>query len=175
MFWFLRKIFLFSKILNIVLIILAVALLFVEPLNKALLSYIAEMPSGLLPGDWRNILLSPSFNDFHSIIIVLFLFLTPASLTIFTNLIGLIDNVNSGTNLSIENSKRLSQIAASLLHFNIIGLFFSYILSKTCIVMGECYTSSPSIMSWFVIVIIYVLAIIFNRDSRMGDGLEGRL
>ncbi len=91
-----------------------------------------------------------------------------------TRLLAIVDTVSDGDPFILQNAARLQQIAWAVLAGEILHLVIVAIAS------GIATTETPidirwkmSITRWLVVLLLFVLARVFETGARMREDLEG--
>lgn len=104
---------------------------------------------------------------FMGIVALMMIIIMPATHALLTRLIAMIDTVETDTVFSAINAERLRGIAWALLVINLTDLGFglaSYLASEAS---GEYFGWSPSLTGWLAVLLLFVLAKVFQRGSDM--------
>lgn len=92
---------------------------------------------------------------------------------IFTRLRAMIGSISSNTIFSMANIRRLKVIGWALLATQTLDLLFGFIAlqldSGTC----SMFNWTPSLTAWICVLLIFVLAQVFEKGVAMRDDLEG--
>ena len=93
---------------------------------------------------------------------------------VLVRLLAIVDTVGAGDPFIVENARRLQQIAWAILGGEVLHLLIVLIAS------GMSTNSTPidirwrmSITRWLVVLLLFVLARVFETGTRMRDDLEG--
>ncbi|MEQ1508880.1 MAG: DUF2975 domain-containing protein [Sphingopyxis sp.] len=92
---------------------------------------------------------------------------------IFTRLIAIIDTVPRGGAFTAANARRLRTIAWALLGTQIIDLIFGINSAATSMRTGEYIGWSFGLTGWIAVLLLFVLARIFDAGAAMQADLEG--
>lgn len=90
--------------------------------------------------------------------------------TILRRLLAIVDTVRSGDPFILENARRLTAIAWSVLALEVLRLLVAAIASA---VWEAGRIDGFSIASWFAVLMLFVLAGVFSQGARMRADLEG--
>lgn len=90
---------------------------------------------------------------------------------IFTRLIAIIDTVPRGGAFTAANARRLRTIAWALLGTQIIDLIFGVYSASTSMRTGEYIGWSLGLTGWIAVLLLFVLARIFDAGAAMQDEL----
>ena len=90
--------------------------------------------------------------------------------TILRRLLAIVDTVRSGDPFILENARRLTAIAWSVLALEVLRLIVAAIASA---VWEAGHIEGFSIASWFAVLMLFVLAGVFSQGERMRADLEG--
>jgi hypothetical protein len=90
--------------------------------------------------------------------------------TILRRLLAIVDTVRSGDPFIIENARRLTAIAWSVLALEVLRLIVAAIAS---VVWEAGHIEGFSIASWVAVLLLFVLAGVFSQGERMRADLEG--
>ena len=90
--------------------------------------------------------------------------------TILRRLLAIVDTVRSGDPFILENARRLTAIAWSVMALEVLRLIVAAIASA---VWEAGRIQGFSIASWFAVLMLFVLAGVFAHGARMRADLEG--
>jgi hypothetical protein len=90
--------------------------------------------------------------------------------TILRRLLAIVDTVRSGDPFILENARRLTAIAWSVLALEVLRLIVAAIIST---VWEAGRIDGFSIAPWFAVLMLFVLAGVFSQGARMRADLEG--
>jgi hypothetical protein len=90
--------------------------------------------------------------------------------TILRRLLAIVDTVRSGDPFILENARRLTAIAWSVMALEILRMIVAAIAS---VVWEAGRIDGFSIPSWFAVLMLFVLAGVFSQGARMRADLEG--
>lgn len=90
--------------------------------------------------------------------------------TILRRLLAIVDTVRSGDPFIVENARRLTAIAWSVMALEVLRMIVAAIAS---VVWEAGRIDGVSIASWFAVLMLFVLAGVFAQGARMRADLEG--
>jgi hypothetical protein len=90
--------------------------------------------------------------------------------TILRRLLAIVDTVRSGDPFIVENARRLTAIAWSVMALEVLRMIVAAIAS---VVWEAGRIDGFSIASWFAVLMLFVLAGVFAQGARMRADLEG--
>ena len=90
---------------------------------------------------------------------------------ILRRLLAIVDSVRAGDPFVLVNAKRLQTIAWCLLGIEVLRVAVAAIAAAVSI--HKDGGSGFSVVPWLAILLLFVLAGVFTRGSRMRDDLEG--
>jgi hypothetical protein len=107
-------------------------------------------------------------------IMVLGILATPVLHFIYTRLLAIVDTVNAGDPFIGENAARLQTIAwaivgLELMHVGVVILANGVWVGTQQIDIGDDF----SVTRWLTILLLFVLARVFDQGARMRDELSG--
>jgi hypothetical protein len=98
----------------------------------------------------------------------------PLTHVILDRLLGVVDTVRAGDPFIIANATRLQTIAVTLLGIQLLHLVVGVVASRTRSEVQELDINwSFSITPWIAVLLLFVLARVFEHGARMRDDLEG--
>ncbi|WP_428629873.1 DUF2975 domain-containing protein [Sphingopyxis sp.] len=97
---------------------------------------------------------------------------TLAAHAIFTRLIAMIDSVAAHNAFVAANASRLRQIAWALLVTQICDLVFGVMGAKLSSETGDYFGWSFGLTGWLAVLLLFILARIFDEGAAMRDELE---
>ena len=98
----------------------------------------------------------------------------PIGHLILTRLIAIVDTVRAGDPFIIANAQRLQNIAATLLGIQLLHLVIGFVIARTKSQVQQLDIDwSFSITPWLVVLLLFVLARVFEHGARMRADLEG--
>ena len=93
---------------------------------------------------------------------------------VLTRLLSIVDTVRSGDPFILENAQRLQNIAATLLGIQVLHLVVGVIAARTKSQAQQLDIDwSFSITPWLAVLLLFVLARVFEHGARMRADLEG--
>jgi hypothetical protein len=93
----------------------------------------------------------------------------PINHTILSRLRTIVDTVGAGDPFVVENARRLQAIAWSVLALETIHILIGTIASSAALDLDLDYSLTP----WIAVLLIFVLARVFDHGARMRADLEG--
>ena len=106
-------------------------------------------------------------------VLVLGLISAPLGHILLTRLLAIVDTVRSGDPFVPANARRLTVIAWSLLGLQLIDLLFG------AVALGVVGDDAPlsgwtfNIAGWIAVLLLFVLARVFDQGARMREDIEG--
>jgi hypothetical protein len=98
----------------------------------------------------------------------------PLTHVILDRLLGVVDTVRAGDPVIIANATRLQTIAVTLLGIQLLHLVVGIVASRTRSEVQELDINwSFSITPWIAVLLLFVLARVFEHGARMRADLEG--
>ena len=98
----------------------------------------------------------------------------PLVQVVLTRLLSIVETVRAGDPFIIENARRLQTIATNLLGIQLLSVVIAAIAART---KSEVQTLdinwSFSITPWLAVLLLFVLARVFEHGARMRADLEG--
>jgi hypothetical protein len=91
---------------------------------------------------------------------------------ILTRLIAMIDDLRAGRPFAAANAMRLRQIAWSLLAIQLLDLAFGLVSIRASSETGEYFGWSFGVTGWLAVLLLFVLARVFEGGAAMQDELE---
>lgn len=92
---------------------------------------------------------------------------------IFERLIAMIDTVREGRPFSAPNADRLRHLAWAMLALQIIDMGFGWTAWRLGEATGELIGWQFSVTGWLAVLLLFVLARVFQQGAAMQDELEG--
>ena len=92
---------------------------------------------------------------------------------IFTRIIAMIDTVRAGSPFAPTNAERLRQIAWGMLALQVIDLGFGWFAMRLGAATGEFMSWQVSVTGWLAVLLLFVLARVFQHGAAMQDEIEG--
>jgi len=90
---------------------------------------------------------------------------------LFRRMLALIDSAIAGDPFTIANAERLRVVGWALLAIQLLDLVFALLSLNVKAVTGEDLGWSPSVGGWIAVLMVFVLARVFEQGSRMRDEL----
>ena len=123
---------------------------------------------GVLPGG------NPALFIGMRMIMVLGIAAVPLTHTILVRLLAIVETVGAGDPFIVENAARLQKIAWTLLalegiHLVIVAVAARVSTKSIPVDMGETF----SVTRWLAVLLLFVLARVFETGARMREDLEG--
>ena len=97
------------------------------------------------------------------------LLMVPAAHVLLTRLRAITDTVEAGDPFVAANAGRLTTIAWSLLAIQLLDLVFGAITIAT----GSDFDWSFGLTGWLAVILLFVLARVFDHGTRLREELEG--
>lgn len=98
----------------------------------------------------------------------------PLAHVMLTRLLGIVDSVRAGDPFIGENARRLQTIAWTLLSMQVMHVLVGFVASRTRSEVQELDIDwSFSITPWIAVLLLFVLARVFEHGARMRADLEG--
>ncbi len=95
---------------------------------------------------------------------------------IFTRIIAMIDTVRTGQPFSAPNAERLRQVAwalLALLALQVLDLAYGWIATRLSAMTSEFMGWQFSVAGWLSVLLLFVLARVFQQGAAMQDEIEG--
>lgn len=108
------------------------------------------------------------------LVMVIGIISVPITNTVLARLLGVVDTVWSGDPFIVENATRLRKIAWAVLTLEVLHLIvvaIGAIVSTPTTPLD--FGSSVSVTRWLAVLLLFVLAHVFEHGSRMREDLEG--
>jgi hypothetical protein len=107
-------------------------------------------------------------------IMVVGILATPVLHFVFTRLLAIVETVNAGDPFVGENATRLQSIAwaivgLELMHVAVVVLANGVTVGTQKVDVGDKFSITP----WLTILLLFVLARVFDQGARMRDDLAG--
>jgi hypothetical protein len=90
---------------------------------------------------------------------------------LFRRMLAIIDTAIAGDPFTLVNAQRLRVVGWALLAIQLLDLLFATLSIKVQTVTGEDLGWSPSVGGWIAVLMVFVLARVFEQGSRMRDEL----
>ena len=105
-------------------------------------------------------------------IMVIGILAAPVLHIVYTRLLAIVETVNDGDPFVVENAARLLTIAWSIvgleiMHIGVIALANGVVVGSQKVDIGEKFSLTP----WLTILLLFVLARVFDHGARMRDEL----
>jgi len=97
----------------------------------------------------------------------------PIAHVILTRLLAIVDTVRAGDPFVVENGVRLQTIAWSVLGLELLHLVVGAIAASSAVSEQLDLDWSFSITPWIAVLLLFVLARVFDHGARMRAELEG--
>ncbi len=98
----------------------------------------------------------------------------PLAQVILNRLLSIVETVRAGDPFIIENARRLQTIATTLLGMQLLHVAIGFIAARTRSAVQELDINwSFSITPWIAVLLLFVLARVFEHGARMRADLEG--
>lgn len=92
---------------------------------------------------------------------------------IFTRIIAMIDTVREGTPFAPINAERLRQVAWAMLALQVVDLGYGWFATQLSEATGEVMPWQFSVTGWLAVLLLFVLARVFQQGAAMQDEIEG--
>jgi hypothetical protein len=92
---------------------------------------------------------------------------------IFARIIAMIDTVRAGTPFAPINADRLRQVAWGMLALQIVDLGYGWFATQLSAATGEFMAWQFSITGWLAVLLLFVLARVFQQGAALQDEIEG--
>lgn len=108
------------------------------------------------------------------LIMVIGIAAVPITHTVLTRLLGVVDTVGDGDPFIVENAVRLRKIAWAVLALEVLHLVVVLIAANVSTPTTPLDIGSNfSVTRWLAVLLLFVLARVFEHGSRMREDLEG--
>ena len=98
----------------------------------------------------------------------------PLAHVILTRLLGIVDSVREGDPFIRDNARRMQNIAWTLLGMQVLHVLIGFVASRTKSEVQQLDIDwSFSITPWIAVLLLFVLARVFEHGARMRADLEG--
>jgi hypothetical protein len=94
-----------------------------------------------------------------------------AAHVLFRRMLQIVDSAIAGDPFTLENARRLRAIGWALLALQCLDLCFGYLSIMVEARTDESFGWSPTIGGWIAVLMVFVLARVFEQGSRMRDEL----
>ena len=151
--------------LNIVAGVLIAALLVASLLAKGFV-----MRALSIPGDAEHVALFPGMQ----LIMVLGIVAVPITHAVLSRLLAIVDTVRLGEPFAVRNAERLKQIAWAVLALEVLHLVIVAVAANVSTPNAPLDISWDfSVTRWLAVLLLFVLARVFETGARMREELEG--
>ena len=106
------------------------------------------------------------------LVMVIGLLMVPLAHIIMVRLLAMGETVRAGDPFVAENARRLGTIAWALLGVQLLDLAFGAV-SLTLFASNKELSWNLTITGWLAVLLLFVLARVFDQGARMRDELEG--
>ena len=106
------------------------------------------------------------------VVLLIGLAVAPLAHLLFTRLSAIVRSVETGSPFTVANAVRLKAIAWAVLAIQVLDLGFG-IASVQVARVGEFIGWSPGLTGWLAVLLLFVLARVFERGAEMQDELAG--
>jgi hypothetical protein len=104
--------------------------------------------------------------------LALVLLMLAIGLFVFVRLFAMVRSVSGGEPFSHGNARLLKQVGWALLAIQLCDLLFGIVARRVEVAFGEQVTTwTPSVAGWLSVLLVFVLARIFEQGARMRDDL----
>lgn len=91
---------------------------------------------------------------------------------IFTRLVAMIDSVDRAEVFTLVNARRLRVIGWCVLAMQVIDACYGWISYQLVVASGEHFGWQPSLTAWLAVLMLFILARIFEQGAAMREELE---
>lgn len=95
-----------------------------------------------------------------------------AAHAIFIRLVAMIDSVGRGKAFTSENARRLRVIGWCVLAMQVIDASYGWLSYQLVMASGEHFAWQPSLTAWLAVLMLFILARIFEQGAAMREELE---
>ena len=106
-------------------------------------------------------------------IVILGLFAVPLGHLVLTRLLAIVNTVRAGDPFIPDNARRLTMIAWGLLGLQVIDLLFGAVAIGVNEGGGPLSGWTFNMTGWLAVLLLFVLARVFEQGARMRDDIEG--
>ena len=107
-------------------------------------------------------------------IMVIAVLAVPIGNLVFSRLLSIVDTVRAGDPFVTENADRLQTIAWSVLTLEIVRLLIVGVAKSVSTAARPIHLNyNLSVTPWLAVLLLFVLAGVFNHGARMREDLEG--
>lgn len=110
--------------------------------------------------------------DLFRIVLLLCIPIAFVAHAIFTRLVAMIDSVDRAEVFTAANARRLRVIGWCLLAIQVIDASYGWISYQLVIASGEHFSWQPSLTAWLAVLMLFILARIFEQAAMMREELE---
>lgn len=110
--------------------------------------------------------------ELFRIVLLLCIPIALAAHIIFTRLVAMIDSVDRGRVFAAENAQRLRIIGWCLLATQVIDAGYGWLSYQLGLASGEHFAWQPSLTAWLAVLMLFILARIFEQGAAMREELE---
>ncbi len=112
------------------------------------------------------------FIDLFRLVLLLCIPIAFAAHAIFTRLVAMIDSVDSAAVFTPLNARRLRVIGWCLLAIQVIDTGYGWISYQLDAASGEYFGWQPSLTAWLAVLMLFILARIFEQGAVMREEIE---
>ena len=124
---------------------------------------------GVAPADDRGVMLRGM-----QLVAFIGILAVPLLHVILKHILGIVDTVRAGDPFITDNARRLRIIAQTLFGIQILHLLIAFVISRTRSQVQQLDLDwSFSITPWIAVLLLFVLAGVFEHGARMRADLEG--
>lgn len=110
--------------------------------------------------------------DLFRITLLLCIPIAIAAHAIFTRLIAMIDATKVGAAFTLDNARRLRAIGWLLLATQVIDAAYGWLSFEMSRISGKVFGWQPSLTAWLAVLLLFILARIFEQGAAMREELE---
>ncbi|MDR6834780.1 MULTISPECIES: DUF2975 domain-containing protein [unclassified Sphingopyxis] len=110
--------------------------------------------------------------DLFRLVLLLCVPIAFAAHAIFTRLVAMIDSVDSAAVFTPVNARRLRVIGWCLLATQVIDVGYGWISYQLVVASGEHFGWQPSLTAWLAVLMLFILARIFEQGAAMREEIE---
>jgi len=110
--------------------------------------------------------------DLFRLVLLLCVPVAFAAHAIFTRLVAMIDSVDRAAVFTPVNARRLRVIGWCLLAMQVIDLGYGWISFQLVVASGEHFGWQPSLTAWLAVLMLFILARIFEQGAAMREEIE---
>jgi hypothetical protein len=129
---------------------------------------LGALPKGALPDDGSNLLSG------MRAVMVIGILAVPVTHFVLTGLLAIVETVRHGNPFITRNAERLRSMAWAMLALEIMNIIVGLIakaISTSAVPID--LNSKISITRWLAVILLFVLAQVFEQGARMREDLEG--